>query len=72
MLQCEADGNWSSEAPSCIPVVCGAPSIPPHTKTHFIAAEHGMNYGYGSTVTYSCADGYELQGRELKGVSLTS
>ncbi|XP_063877551.1 sushi, von Willebrand factor type A, EGF and pentraxin domain-containing protein 1-like isoform X4 [Scylla paramamosain] len=66
VLHCEADGTWSSEAPTCTPVLCGHPSIPLNISTHFTVAEHGLKYGYSSTVTYSCAAGYELQGGEYQ------
>ncbi|KAG0721266.1 Sushi, von Willebrand factor type A, EGF and pentraxin domain-containing protein 1 [Chionoecetes opilio] len=65
-LSCEADGSWSSEAPSCSPVVCGPPSTPALSTTNFVVAEHGVKYGYSSTVTYSCPEGYELQGGEYQ------
>ena len=65
VLRCEADGTWSSEAPTCSPVLCGHPSVPLNVSTHFTVAEHGLKYGYSSTVSYSCAPGYELQGAEI-------
>lgn len=65
MLRCEADGSWSSEPPTCKPVACGPPSVQPYSITHFVIAEHGIKYGYGSTATYSCVEGYELQGMEV-------
>ncbi|XP_050712143.1 sushi, von Willebrand factor type A, EGF and pentraxin domain-containing protein 1-like isoform X3 [Eriocheir sinensis] len=66
VLRCEADGSWSSEPPTCRPVECGPPSVLPFSITHFVVAEHGVKYGYASTVSYSCVEGYELQGGEYR------
>ncbi|KAG7158260.1 Sushi, von Willebrand factor type A, EGF and pentraxin domain-containing protein 1-like 3 [Homarus americanus] len=64
VLTCEANGEWSSEAPTCAPVSCGSPTHFPHTLIRFITPEHNQPHSYGSTASYSCDLGYQLQGGE--------
>ena len=49
---CEADGKWSEDVPSCIPINCSIPE-------HFVNGKvHYNNITYGSNITFSCKQGY--------------
>nr|XP_028567204.1 sushi, von Willebrand factor type A, EGF and pentraxin domain-containing protein 1 [Podarcis muralis] len=58
VLVCGDSGSWSSLPPECKTVSCG---LPPVIKD---AAVTGSNYTFGSTVTYTCKEGYTLIGTE--------
>ncbi|XP_035675522.1 E-selectin-like [Branchiostoma floridae] len=52
---CQSDGNWSNNRPICQRSSC--PALP--------VVQHGSMYGsmtIGSTMTFSCLDGYTLSG----------
>lgn len=53
---CQADGTWSSTAPTCQPVSCGALANP----TNGAVSTTGITYQ--NTATYSCNTGYNLVG----------
>uniref|UniRef100_A0A8C7IIV5 Sushi, von Willebrand factor type A, EGF and pentraxin domain-containing protein 1 n=1 Tax=Oncorhynchus kisutch TaxID=8019 RepID=A0A8C7IIV5_ONCKI len=57
-IRCQANLKWSSAPPVCQPVTCGEP---PHVDN---AAFTLKGKTYLSTVIYSCAEGYRLQGSE--------
>jgi CUB/sushi domain-containing protein len=48
---------WSGQAPTCEPRDCGAPPPVAHA-----AAPSFTSTTYGSTATYSCLDGYDMDG----------
>ncbi|KAL4228764.1 hypothetical protein ACF0H5_011806 [Mactra antiquata] len=56
---CLTDGSWSGKEPDCFPKDCGPLFAP-------INGDVDMSEGtlYGSTVYYSCENGYELNGAE--------
>ena len=56
LLECEADGEWIGNPPSCEPVTCGPPPV------LMFATTLVMKKTYGSSATYICNDGYTLQG----------
>ncbi|XP_069128762.1 sushi, von Willebrand factor type A, EGF and pentraxin domain-containing protein 1-like [Argopecten irradians] len=51
---CESNGNWSGDAPTCIPIVCPPPQ--PIENGEII----GNIYNLGSQVRYRCNSGYIL------------
>lgn len=53
---CELSGKWSGEEPHCISRECGAPAAP---ENGWVESEGST---VGSTATYHCNDGYELEG----------
>ncbi|XP_055055760.2 sushi, von Willebrand factor type A, EGF and pentraxin domain-containing protein 1 isoform X1 [Misgurnus anguillicaudatus] len=54
--QCQANLKWSIEAPICQPVTCGEPPVVDY-------AEYTLNGNvYLTTLTYTCIEGYRLQG----------
>ncbi|CDQ91696.1 unnamed protein product, partial [Oncorhynchus mykiss] len=57
-IQCQANLKWSSAPPVCQPVTCGEP---PHIDNADFTLKGKT---YLSTVIYSCAEGYRLQGSE--------
>ncbi|XP_067257599.1 sushi, von Willebrand factor type A, EGF and pentraxin domain-containing protein 1 isoform X2 [Chanodichthys erythropterus] len=59
--QCQSDLKWSREPHICKPVTCGEPPVVDY-------AEYTLNGKvYLSTLTYTCIEGYRLQGAmELK------
>nr|XP_046174411.1 sushi, von Willebrand factor type A, EGF and pentraxin domain-containing protein 1-like isoform X1 [Oncorhynchus gorbuscha] len=57
-VQCQANLKWSSAPPVCQPVTCGEP---PHVDNADFTLKGKT---YLSTVIYSCAEGYRLQGSE--------
>uniref|UniRef100_A0A8C7PS29 Sushi, von Willebrand factor type A, EGF and pentraxin domain-containing protein 1 n=1 Tax=Oncorhynchus mykiss TaxID=8022 RepID=A0A8C7PS29_ONCMY len=57
-IQCQANLKWSSAPPVCQPVTCGEP---PHVDNADFTLKGKT---YLSTVIYSCAEGYRLQGSE--------
>ncbi|KAK8726504.1 hypothetical protein OTU49_010282 [Cherax quadricarinatus] len=66
VLTCEANGRWSSEAPTCTPVSCGPPTLTAHTLVRYITPQHNQPHSFGSTASYTCHDGYQLQGGETQ------
>lgn len=54
---CEDSGSWSGSAPSCSPVDCGPLSNP---DNGVVQVPTGTTFG--SVATYSCADGFTVQG----------
>lgn len=52
VLVCGDSGSWSSLPPECKTVSCG---LPPVIKDAVVT---GSNYTFGSTVTYTCKEGY--------------
>ncbi|KAG7270324.1 hypothetical protein CRUP_007025 [Coryphaenoides rupestris] len=59
-LLCQEDGSWNGTAPSCAPAECQTPPPP----------EHGWlsvsDTSQGSLVTYSCTQGYALDGPAVR------
>ena len=51
---CTLNGTWSTKPPVCDAVVC--PSPPPATDKGSLS---GTNTSYGSSVKYTCSEGYE-------------
>lgn len=56
-IECLPTGNWSAPLPSCKPVNCSAINIGDHVHSD------SSSTTYGSKVTFSCDDGYELNGQ---------
>ncbi|WAR07673.1 SVEP1-like protein, partial [Mya arenaria] len=53
---CQASGNWSEEAPSCIIVDCGNVTNPINGSVTYLKTT------YDETANYSCDTGYNLSG----------
>ena len=51
---CQADGQWNSTIPTCVIVNCGDPG------TINNGHKHGLNFAYGSHLTFSCNEGYVI------------
>ncbi|KAK4305073.1 hypothetical protein Pmani_023017 [Petrolisthes manimaculis] len=66
VLTCEGNGQWSSAPPSCPPISCGPASPPAFASVSYVPAEHHLPHSYGSTVFYTCVDGYKLVGNEYQ------
>eukprot|EP00058_Branchiostoma_floridae_P008085 XP_002593573.1 hypothetical protein BRAFLDRAFT_125152 [Branchiostoma floridae] len=54
--QCQADGTWSGTDVQCVAEGCGDPGIPTNGN------RQGNSFTYGSTVIYSCNEGFRLVG----------
>ncbi|KAK9524849.1 hypothetical protein VZT92_017214 [Zoarces viviparus] len=59
-LVCQEDGGWNGTAPSCVPAECETPPGPEHGWVNV------TDTSFGSTVTYTCEDGYELDGESVR------
>ncbi|XP_040039010.2 sushi, von Willebrand factor type A, EGF and pentraxin domain-containing protein 1 isoform X1 [Gasterosteus aculeatus] len=59
-LTCQEDGGWSGTAPSCVPAECETPPAPERGRVNV------TDTSFGSTVTYACEDGYELEGEAVR------
>uniref|UniRef100_A0A8C2X8M0 Sushi, von Willebrand factor type A, EGF and pentraxin domain-containing protein 1 n=1 Tax=Cyclopterus lumpus TaxID=8103 RepID=A0A8C2X8M0_CYCLU len=59
-LVCQEDGGWNGTAPSCVPAECETPPGPEHGWVNV------TDTSLGSTVTYTCEDGYELEGEPVR------
>ena len=57
IITCPLNGSWPTPL-TCTLVECGDPGIPVNGYTM------GNDFTYGSTVTFSCDIGYELQGNK--------
>nr|XP_015201270.1 PREDICTED: sushi, von Willebrand factor type A, EGF and pentraxin domain-containing protein 1 [Lepisosteus oculatus] len=53
-ILCLESGTWDLPAPYCKAVSCGRPSVPEN------AIMEGINFTYGSKVTFSCKKGFVL------------
>ena len=51
---CQADGQWNATIPTCVIVTCGDPG------TINNGHKHGLNFTYGSHLTFSCDEGYVI------------
>ncbi|XP_017288668.1 sushi, von Willebrand factor type A, EGF and pentraxin domain-containing protein 1 isoform X3 [Kryptolebias marmoratus] len=59
-LVCQEDGGWNGTAPSCVPAECETPPSPEHGWVNVTDAS------LGSSVRYSCEEGYELVGEPVR------
>ncbi|XP_061921980.1 sushi, von Willebrand factor type A, EGF and pentraxin domain-containing protein 1 isoform X1 [Entelurus aequoreus] len=59
-LVCQEDGSWNGTAPSCVPAECVTPPYPEHGQVNV------TDTSFGSTVTYTCEEGYELEGDPVR------
>ncbi|XP_047448268.1 sushi, von Willebrand factor type A, EGF and pentraxin domain-containing protein 1 isoform X2 [Mugil cephalus] len=59
-LVCQEDGGWNGTAPSCVPAECETPPNPEHGWVNVTDAS------LGSMVTYTCEEGYELEGEPVR------
>ena len=55
-ITCQSNGEWTSSAPTCLPVDCGDPGTPMMGSQN-----NNATYTFGSVVTFACNEGYELQ-----------
>ncbi|XP_048458198.1 L-selectin-like [Rhincodon typus] len=61
-LQCNATGTWTATRPHCEVLRCG--ELEEHEQG-FIKCSHPIgDFSYNSTCDFSCAEGFELQGRD--------
>ncbi|MGH0126653.1 UNVERIFIED_CONTAM: hypothetical protein FKN15_028786 [Acipenser sinensis] len=54
IITCEGNGIWRGEVPQCLPITCGQPPLVLQGKVE------GSDYQWGSSVSYSCFEGYQL------------
>ncbi|CAB1312930.1 unnamed protein product, partial [Coregonus sp. 'balchen'] len=54
VLLCTKDGSWNQTKPNCKVIMCGHPPAVRNGKVE------GSDLQWGSSVTYSCFDGYQL------------
>ncbi|XP_013393617.1 sushi, von Willebrand factor type A, EGF and pentraxin domain-containing protein 1 [Lingula anatina] len=54
VIQCEDNGNWAGQMPTCKAISCGRPSSPNH------GSFTGDDFTYRKVVRYSCDEGYQL------------
>ena len=57
---CQADGNWSSSVPKCSPVLC------PELNLLDYGTVSVTGQTFRSVATYSCNDGYIMEGEEIR------
>ncbi len=57
--ECLMNGTWDSPAPYCTLIECDAPA-----KTISNGRMLGSVFTYGSTISYTCDPGYELEGHQ--------
>ncbi|XP_026161183.1 E-selectin isoform X2 [Mastacembelus armatus] len=65
--QCSEDGQWSAAIPACKEIRCPAPQISTGVQISCnpslsIPFSTGTPYPFGMVCTFSCDEGYELQG----------
>ncbi|XP_053315605.1 CUB and sushi domain-containing protein 1 [Spea bombifrons] len=53
-MLCTKDGTWNQTKPTCKAINCGQPPQVLHGKLE------GSDYSWGSSVSYTCVDGYQL------------
>ncbi|KAK2151179.1 hypothetical protein LSH36_373g02019, partial [Paralvinella palmiformis] len=53
-LYCQADAEWSTSIPNCIPLDCGTPSTPSYLT---VVSQNGS--GYQDSIEVECAPGYD-------------
>ncbi|XP_036402136.1 CUB and sushi domain-containing protein 1-like [Megalops cyprinoides] len=53
-LLCTKDGTWNQSKPSCRAIMCSQPPTISYGKVE------GSDFQWGSSVTYSCFEGYQL------------
>ncbi|XP_066289116.1 P-selectin-like [Branchiostoma lanceolatum] len=58
-VTCQADNEWSGPIPTCKPVKCSPPTAP---ENGALSPEGATSYDYQDEVTFSCNQGYELDG----------
>ncbi|KAL1022888.1 hypothetical protein UPYG_G00033780 [Umbra pygmaea] len=57
VLRCGASGQWNSSHPQCVAVSCPSLQQPQHGDMNC-----GEDFTYGSSCSFSCSEGYHLQG----------
>ncbi|CAH1270697.1 CSMD1 [Branchiostoma lanceolatum] len=58
-VTCQADGEWSAPVPTCEPVQCSPPTAP---ENGALSSEGATSYDYQDEVTFTCNQGYGLDG----------
>ncbi|XP_062981165.1 CUB and sushi domain-containing protein 1 [Elgaria multicarinata webbii] len=53
-IRCTKDGTWNQSKPICKAITCGPPPQVLYGKVE------GSDFHWGSSISYSCADGYHL------------
>ena len=56
-ITCQSNGEWTSSAPTCLPVDCGDPGTPMMGSQN-----NGAMYTFDSVVTFTCNEGYAIIG----------
>ncbi|KAM4836887.1 CUB and sushi domain-containing protein 1 [Thomomys bottae] len=53
-IRCTEDSTWTHSKPACRAVLCGQPPVVAHGSVE------GEDFHWGSSISYRCADGYQL------------
>ncbi|XP_072886353.1 C4b-binding protein alpha chain-like [Hemitrygon akajei] len=61
-LVCTETGEWNNVPPECKAVLCHPPDLPADGQ---IEAGFGPMYSYGETISYSCAEGFQMVGESV-------
>ncbi|XP_072133940.1 sushi, von Willebrand factor type A, EGF and pentraxin domain-containing protein 1-like isoform X2 [Mobula birostris] len=61
-LVCTETGEWNNPPPKCKAVLCHPPNLPENGQ---IEAGFGPTYTYGETISYSCAEGFQMVGESV-------
>ncbi|XP_061430288.1 sushi, von Willebrand factor type A, EGF and pentraxin domain-containing protein 1-like isoform X1 [Lethenteron reissneri] len=56
-LECQADGTWSHQTPTCEPITCDSPAEGPH-----LISSSPSRLEFGSAITYTCEKEMTLNG----------
>ncbi|XP_078468411.1 sushi, von Willebrand factor type A, EGF and pentraxin domain-containing protein 1-like isoform X2 [Lampetra planeri] len=56
-LECQADGTWSHQTPTCEPITCDSPTEGPH-----LISSSPSRLEFGSAITYTCEKEMTLNG----------
>ncbi|XP_006887517.1 PREDICTED: P-selectin [Elephantulus edwardii] len=61
-LQCLASGHWTNKPPQCVAITCDPMERPVHGNMDCSSSLQGFQYG--SSCSFSCAEGFLLRGAE--------
>ncbi|KAG7313024.1 hypothetical protein JYU34_000105 [Plutella xylostella] len=61
-LECEQDGTWSGDIPSCMPIYCPKPVVPENGRLLTEASNRDGKYPVGDLMIYTCDEGFQFVG----------